>query len=52
MPIRLVPLERTGSVTEVNPFKGANRIGVSHPKHEDGNISSFRNVVFPRYLEY
>jgi hypothetical protein len=27
--------------------KGANRVGVSLPSPEDGNRSSFRNVVFP-----
>jgi hypothetical protein len=27
-------------------FKGANRVGVSFPSSEDGNRSSFQNVVF------
>jgi hypothetical protein len=31
--------------------KGRNRIGVSLPLPEDGNRSSFRNVVFYSYLE-
>jgi hypothetical protein len=31
--------------------KGSNRVSVSFPSHEDGNRSSFRNVVFPTYFE-
>jgi hypothetical protein len=31
--------------------KGPNRVGVSLPSPEDGDRSSFRNVVFPIYLE-
>jgi hypothetical protein len=36
----------TATVTE-----GPNRVGFSLPSPEDGNISSFRNVVFSNYLE-
>jgi hypothetical protein len=32
--------------------KGPNRVGVSLPSPEDGNRSSFRNVVFSSYLEF
>jgi hypothetical protein len=32
--------------------KGHNRVGVSLPSPEDGNRSSFRNVVFSSYLEF
>jgi hypothetical protein len=32
--------------------KGPNRVGVSIPSSEDGNWSSFRNVVFSSYLEF
>jgi hypothetical protein len=32
--------------------KRLNRIGVSLPSPEDGNRSSFLNVVFSRYLEF
>jgi hypothetical protein len=32
--------------------KGPNRVGVSLPSPEDGDRSSFRNVVFSRYLEF
>jgi hypothetical protein len=31
---------------------GHNRIGVSLPSPEEGNRSSFRNVVFYSYLEF
>jgi hypothetical protein len=27
-------------------FNGPNRVGVSHPSHEDGNRSSLRNVCY------
>jgi hypothetical protein len=29
-----------------------NGVGISLPSPEDGNRSSFRNVVFSRYLEF
>jgi hypothetical protein len=32
--------------------KGPNRVGVSPPPSEDGNKSSFRNIVFSSYLEF
>jgi hypothetical protein len=32
--------------------KGPNRVGVSLPSPEDGNRSSFRDVVFSGYLEF
>jgi membrane-bound acyltransferase YfiQ involved in biofilm formation len=32
--------------------KGPNRDGVSPPLPEDGNRSSFQNVVFSSFLEY
>jgi hypothetical protein len=31
---------------------GPNRLGVSLPSSEDGNKTSFRNVVFSIYLEF
>jgi hypothetical protein len=41
-PTALSPLERLRLALS----KGPNRVGVSHP--EDGNSSSFRNIVFIR----
>jgi hypothetical protein len=32
--------------------KGPNRVGVSLPSPEDRNRSSFRNIVFSRYLKF
>jgi hypothetical protein len=46
----------TGSGSVLSPClalsKGPNRVGVSLPSPEDGNRSSFRNVVFSSYLEF
>jgi hypothetical protein len=32
--------------------KGPTTVGVSHPSHEEGNRSNFRNVRFSTYLEF
>jgi hypothetical protein len=45
-PCQLGPLEKLTSIT------GPNWLGVFPPWPEDGNRSSFRNVVFSNFLEY
>jgi hypothetical protein len=51
-PILLGPLERANLNRSGPLIEVPNRVGVSLPSPEDGNRSSFRNVVFSSYLEF
>jgi hypothetical protein len=50
--VSFVPWEYVFQWLRLALSKGPNRVGVAFPSPEDGNRSSFRNVMFSSYLEF
>jgi hypothetical protein len=51
-PTLLASLEREVEWLRLAISEGSNKVSISFPSPEDGNGSSFRNVVLPSYLEF